>query len=236
MNLKPTQSNTLKVVCCDIYAPPLFESDSTGYRTGYESDVARLIAKELNLETEFTYENWSDFYPAIDANRGDILLCGQGISDYRKTLGDFSQPYAIFDEAVMVLQGSPITTAEDLAGKRIGAIENSINMTLAESFEGSITVPFSGASDDVLADMVSALRTGTIDAFVDDDVALVPLAAQDDLAIAFTVKTQNEWGIAVKKGHIEWLTKINTALENVKSNGELEKLWNHWMPSLDYPF
>ncbi len=236
MNHKPTPSASLQVICCDIPAPPLFKRDATGYREGYESDVARLIAKQLNLDTEFVYESWADFYPALDAVRGDMLLCGQGISAYRKTLGDFTHSYAIFDEAVMIKKGSAINSADDLKGKRVGAIENSINMSLAETFTGCITVPFSGSSDDVLADMVNAVRNGSIDAFVDDDVALVPLADADDLDIAFTVKTQNEWGIAIKKGQPDWLDDLNQALDAIKSNGELEATWNKWMPSLNYPF
>jgi polar amino acid transport system substrate-binding protein len=97
-------------------------------------------------------------------------------------------------------------------------------------------VAFGGDSDDVLGDMVKALRDGTIDAFVDDDVALVPLAEEADLEIGFSVPTQNKWGIAVKKGNEAWLAEVNEALAIIKSNGQLEQLWRKWMPSLSYPF
>ncbi|MNP59945.1 ABC transporter glutamine-binding protein GlnH precursor [compost metagenome] len=84
--------------------------------------------------------------------------------------------------------------------------------------------------------MVNALRDGKIDAFVDDDVALVPLAEEADLEIGFSVPTQNKWGIAVKKGNEAWLAEVNEALAIIKSNGQLEQLWRKWMPSLSYPF
>ena len=229
-------SRPFRVICADLPAPPLFWKDADGYRHGYESDVARLLGSKLGQETRFVYQNWADFYPALEAEAGDILLCGQGISEYRKSLADFSEPYAVFDEAVMVLRDSPVSSPKDLIGKRVGAIANSLNMALAETFSGCITVPFAGDSEDVLGDMVKALRAGNIDAFVDDDVALVPLAEEVDLAIAFTVPSNNAWGIAVRKGAPERLSAVNQALAEAKHSGELQALWHKWMPSLSYPF
>ncbi|WP_374439205.1 substrate-binding periplasmic protein [Pseudomonas panipatensis] len=227
---------TLNVLCADLPAPPLFWKDADGYRHGYESDVARALAARLGRQAQFVYRNWADFYPMLEAGDGDILLCGQGISDYRKTLADFTEPYAVFDEAVMVLRGSPVKSSADLRGKKVGAIANSLNMALAETFDGCIRVPFSGESDDVLGDMVQALRDGRIDALVDDDVALVPLAEEADLTIGFSVATRNRWGIAVRKGNPAWLDQVDSALAALKADGELQRIWKKWMTSLPYPF
>lgn len=230
-----SEQNVLKVICADLPAPPLFWKEN-GERLGYESDVARALAKQLGRECEFVYQNWSDFYPALNSHQGDILLCGQGISEYRKTLANFTEPYGIFDESVMVLKDSPIQSIADLDGKRVGAITNSMNMALVETFPGAIPVSFDGVTDDVMGEMVQALRDGEVDAFVDDDVALVPLANEEDLRIAYTAPTQNKWGIAVSKERPEWLTEVNAALQALKDDGTLEAIWKQWMPNLQYPF
>jgi len=227
---------TLKVICADLPAPPLFWRDENGERHGYEADLARAIGQQLGRKTEFIYRNWADFYPALNKGEGDLLLCGQGISDLRKTLADFTAPYAVFDEAVMVLRKSPVRCKEDLKGKRVAAIAGSLNMALAETFDGCIRVPFDGNTADVMGDMVKALRTGEVDAFIDDDIALIPLAEQADLAIAFTCPTHNPWGALVKKGQGDWLAQVDSALMELKQNGELKRIWQQWMPSLDYPF
>lgn len=229
-------SGVLRVLCADLPAPPLFHKDAAGYRHGYESDVARALASRLGREAQFVYRNWVDFYPRLAAGDADLLLCGQGISQYRMTLADFTAPYAVFDEAVMVMRGSLVRSPGDLVGKRVGAIANSLNMALAETFAGCITVPFAGDSDDVLGDMVQALRDGRIDALVDDDVALVPLAEEPDLTIGFSVPTRNRWGIAVRLGERRWLDEVDSALAALKADGELERIWRRWMPSLPYPF
>jgi polar amino acid transport system substrate-binding protein len=233
---KTKHPSEFRIICADLPAPPLFWKDDKGYRHGYESDLGRLLAATMTLSPTFAYQNWADFYPALEAGKGEVILCGQGISELRKTLADFSEPYAVFDEAVMIRRGTNLRSAADLAGKKVGAIANSLNMALAETFNGCICVPFGGDSDDVLGDMVTALRNGEIDAFVDDDVALVPLAEEADLEIGFNVATQNRWGIAVKKGNEAWLAEVNETLSIVKGNGQLEQLWRKWMPSLSYPF
>ena len=230
-----SDSSVLKVICADLPAPPLFWREGET-RFGYESDVARAIAAKLGLECEFVYQQWGDFYPSLNENKGDILLCGQGISEYRKTLADFTAPYGVFDEAVMVLTDSPYKSLEDLKGKRVGAIANSMNMTLVETFDDVIAVPFVGTTDDIMGEMVAALRAGEVDAFVDDDVALVPLADEADLAIVYTAPTQNKWGIAVSKERPETLAKVDAALKELKDDGTLKAIWQQWMPNLQYPF
>ena len=72
-------------------------------------------------------------------------------------------------------------------------------MALAETFDDAVTVPFGGDSDDVLGDMLAALRAGDVDAVVDDDVVFVPLADSAEFDLAFTVQTGNRWGLGVSK-------------------------------------
>ncbi|MOA64665.1 Bacterial extracellular solute-binding protein, family 3 [compost metagenome] len=64
----------------------------------------------------------------------------------------------------------------------------------------------------------------------------MPLADEADLDIAFVVKTQNKWGMAVKKGNPQWLAEVNGALATLKATGALKVTWEKWMPGLAYPF
>jgi ABC-type amino acid transport substrate-binding protein len=164
------------------------------------------------------------------------VLCGQGITAARLQLVDFTRPYAVFDESVLVRAESDIAAAGDLRGRRVGAIAGSTNMALADTFVGAQPVSFSGDSDDVFGEMVAALRAGDVDAVVDDDVALVPLAGEHDLAIGFTVATRNRWGIAVSKANVALRAQLDTALERAAGDGGLEAAWTRWMPTLRYPF
>ena len=67
--------------------------------------------------------------------------------------------------------------------------------------------------------MISALRSGDIDGFVDDDVAMVPLDAEPDLRLAFTLPTQNHWGVAARKGNDPLRQALDDALASVIADG-----------------
>jgi polar amino acid transport system substrate-binding protein len=176
--------------------------------------------------------------PAVKAGDADAVLCGQGITADRQALVDFTRPYAVFHEGVLVRRGTHIATASDLAGRRVAAIDGSTNMALAKTFEGAHPVAFgAGGSDDVYADMLAALESGEVDAVVDDDVVFVPLGESDPrFELAFTVQTGNRWGIAVAKDRGEVLRELDGALARVIADGRHRRAWDTWLPTLDYPF
>jgi polar amino acid transport system substrate-binding protein len=121
----------------------------------------------------------------------------------------------------------------DLAGYKVAAIEGSANMKLAVTFPGAVPVPFTG--EDVFGDMLAALRSGEVDAMVDDDVVTVPLGEDPAYDVAFTHPTGNRWGVGVAKDNPFLLADLNTALAAVVADGRLERSWRQWMPQLTFP-
>ena len=228
---------TIRLACIDSEAAPLFEKSPDGIsRAGYEPEAAALVLKRLGVDIEWVMLPWEDMIPAVRRGDADAVWCGQGMTAERAALVDFTAPYAVFNESVIVRAGDPARTAEDLTGYRIGAIENSTNMKLAETFPGVELVSF-GASDDVFGDMIEATRSGDIDGFVDDDVVMIPLGEEDpDFSLAFTVNTNNRWGIGVAPGNDELRERINGSLAEVIADGSLEAIWVKWMPLLPFPF
>jgi polar amino acid transport system substrate-binding protein len=229
-------AGTLVLACADIEAPPLFRaSGGEQDRDGYEPDVGRALAAAVGRQLAWRFLPWAEMLPSVVTGASDGVLCGQGISPQRLALVDFTRPYAVFDESVLVRAGSGITSAGDLRGRSVGAIAGSVNMTLVETFTGAHPVAFAGDSDDVFAEMLAALRAGRVDAVVDDDVALIPVAEEPDLEVAFTVATRNAWGIAVSKGRPELREELDRGLDRMLADGTLAALWRRWIPQLSFP-
>jgi len=229
------EKKIIRIACIDSKAPPLFNASPDGVtRTGYEPSVAKLVFDELGYEIQWLMIPWEDMIPAVLRGDADAVWCGQGIIPERSALVDFTRPYAIFNESLVVRSGDPARSPADLEGYTIGAIAESTNMKLAKTFPGVKLVPF-GSSDDVFGDMIEATRNGTIDGFVDDDVAMIPLGDEPDFDIAFTIETQNRWGVGVKPGNDELREGINRVLNAAIADGRLERIWNEWMPELPFP-
>lgn len=227
---------TIRFACIDSDAPPLFDLSKDGgkTRTGFEPEVAQLIADALGAELEWVVMPWDDMIPSVQRGETDGVLCGQGIIPARQEQVNFTRPYTVFNESVLVRAGDPARGPEDLGGYKVAAIAGSANMRLAETFPGAELVPF-GASDDVFADMIQAVRDGTVDAMVDDDVVTVPLGDEPEFDLAFTAQTRNPWGVGVSKDRPEMLELLDGAIERVIADGRVEAVWNKWMPSLPYP-
>ncbi|MGO1545025.1 MAG: substrate-binding periplasmic protein [Gulosibacter sp.] len=226
----------IRFACIDSEAPPLFDLSQDGgkTRTGFEPEVAQLVADELGLELEWVVLPWDDMIPAVQRGDAEGVWCGQGIIPSRQEQVNFTRPYTVFNESVLVRAGDPARSAEALSGYKVAAIAGSANMRLAETFPGAELVPF-GASDDVFGDMIQAVRDGTVDAMVDDDVVTIPLGDEPEFDIAFTAETRNPWGVGVSKDRQDLLALIDGAIERVIADGRLETVWQKWMPGLPYP-
>lgn len=227
--------SVLRLACIDTDAPPLFHKSLDGVRrTGYEPEIAELVATEMGRTIEWYITGWDDMIPAVQRGDADAVWCGQGMIPERIAQVDFTQPYAIFNETALVRAGDPAHSTNTMHGYRVGAIAGSANLKVAKTIEGAEIVEFTG--ERVFDDMIAALRSGVIDAFVDDDVVMIPLAETDqDFTVAFTAETRNPWGIGVKQGNTELLDEFNRALDTLRADGRWQQVWHKWMPNLPFP-
>lgn len=231
----PPVSAALRLACIDADAPPLFDLSLDGIRrTGYEPAAADLVASVMGREIEWLITGWDNMIPMVQRGEADAVWCGQGMIPERIALVDFTQPYAIFNETVLVRADDPARSNTTMNGYKVAAIAGSANLKVAQTIVGAEIVEFTGPS--VFEDMIAALRTGEVDAFVDDDVVMIPLADKDpDFVVAFTAETRNPWGIGVQKGNAELLGELNRALDTVIADGRLASVWSAWMPDLPFP-
>lgn len=226
---------TLTLCSTDIAAPPM-TSVTDDVRHGYEPDLARAIADRLELELDWVdVRRWADFLPTLSERRCDAILCNQAITADREHVVDFSVPYGRFDEGVVVRADSPIRTAYDLVGRKVGAITATTNIALARTFAGAEVVEF-GSGDDAFHEMADAARSGGIDAFVDDEIVLPALEADGSLRVAFIVATQNPYGIALRKDSPALRDLLNQAIAQLIEDGTLAEIWDRSFPGKAFPF
>jgi ABC-type amino acid transport substrate-binding protein len=213
-------------------APPLFWTEPDGVRHGYEPAAAQAVADALGLELRWIFRQWADFERALAEGECDGIWCGSAITAERELRMLYSEPYAVFDESVVVRAGDAVGAMKDLRGRRVGAIAGSTNLALAATFPGVDCVPFDGVSDDVFGDMLRALLIGDVDAVVDDDVAFIGIErTHPGIRVAFTIATRNRWGCALRLGDDE----LKQALDEGIAEADLAAVWSSWLPSLSYP-
>jgi polar amino acid transport system substrate-binding protein len=225
----------LSIAASDFDARPMTYVEN-GQRFGYEPDLARLVCDRLGLTPVWTNLPMADFYPELQAGHYDVVWFNQANTPERQTWVDFTRPYGLFDEAVLVKRDRGISTPADLAGLKVGGLADSTNIAVAATFPNVELVPFPG-SDQVLPEMLAALRAGEIDALIDDELVLVVAADDDpDLTVAFTLPTRAAFSVGVQKGNLALRDAINGVLEEAIADGTLAQLWQTWIPWTPFPF
>lgn len=235
MSLKTVQPGQLAIAASNFDARPMsyLQGDK---RMGYEPELARAVCAKLGLEPVWFNLPMADFYPSLQTGKYDVVWFNQAITEERQAWADFTRPYGLFDEAVIVKADSHVQAPADLAGLRVGGLADSTNLILAESFPDVQIIPFPG-SDNVLPEMLEALRKGEIDALIDDELVLIAAEAADpELQVAFDVPTQVPFGIAVIQGNQELVQALDHALDELIADGTLAQLWAHWIPWKPFPF
>ncbi|TVQ10698.1 MAG: amino acid ABC transporter substrate-binding protein [Leptolyngbya sp. DLM2.Bin27] len=226
----------LHIAASDFDARPMSFLTTDGQRTGYEPELARLVCSHLALTPIWHNLPMAEFYTCLATGQYDAVWFNQAITPERLQVVDFTQPYGLFDESVLVKKGSGITAIDHLAGKRVGGLADSTNIALVAGFPGATAVPYPG-SDQVLPEMLAALRAGEIDALIDDELVLVVAAAEDaSLEIAFSLPTRVPFAIATPKPNPMLNATLNAAIAATLADGTMAKLWAEWIPWQPFPF
>jgi len=225
----------LNIIASNFDARPMSYVDGKTH-LGYEPELARAVCQKLGLKPIWHNLPMADFYPSLLIRQYDVVWFNQAITEERLAWADFTRPYGLFDEAVIVRADSPVKSPADLAGLRVGGLADSTNLALAKSFGNADIVSFPG-SDRVLPEMLAALRASDIDALIDDELVLLVAAEEEsNFRIAFSVPTQVPFGVAVSPGQSALVKALNDALEILMNDGTLAKLWAHWIPWKPFPF
>ncbi|MEO0532471.1 MAG: ABC transporter substrate-binding protein [Cyanobacteria bacterium P01_A01_bin.123] len=235
MTFSTLESGKLTIGASDFDARPMTYVED-GQRLGYEIDVARAVCAKLALDPVWINLPMMAFYTTLQAEKCDVVWFNQAITPERQGHSRFTRPYGLFDEAIIVRADSDIHSAADLKGLKLGGLADSTNIELGEQFEGVELVPFPG-SDQVLPEMLAALRAGEIDALVDDELVLITAAEADpSLRIGFTVETRHPFAIALRPDSEPLLNTLNQTLDQLEADGTLGKLWEQWIPWRPFPF
>lgn len=203
--------------------PPFEYVDDNGEPDGFDIALIKAIGEKLDVEVQV--ENME--FDALVASIGrkiDVAIAGMTITDERKEMVDFSNPYYMAVQYVILPEGSAIAAAEDLEGKAIGVQLGTTGDILAEDIEGAEVAQYNKALD-----AVNDLVNGRLDCvIVDKNPALVfeskfegKVTAVDGAQFGFETE---EYAISLPKDDTELADKINAALQELMEDGTFDAL------------
>ena len=119
----PESNNSLALtftVAQDMAYAPFEYINDAGDPEGFDCDLIRAVAAEMGFAVNLVNTNWDGIIPSLLAESSDMIISAMTITEERKQSVTFSDPYFEATQFVAVKSDSPITTLEDLQGKKVG--------------------------------------------------------------------------------------------------------------------
>lgn len=210
---------------------PPFEYEVDGEYTGIDIDLINAIAEDQGFDIEFNPMDFGGIIPALQAGQLDIAIAGMSITDERKEVVDFSDPY--FDAGLSLVVKSDndeITSLEDLEGKTIAVKSGTTGAQFARDNEEEYGYEIAQFEDS--PSMFQEVSNGNADALMEDYPVIAYAIAESDLELKTVGDrlTGDQYGIAVLKGeNAELLEKINAGLQSLRDSGEYDEILNKYI-------
>ena len=210
----------------DTTYPPFESVVENGGAVGFDVDIAREIADRLGLELEVVSVKWEGIIPGLKTGDYDMVMSAMTITDERKMEIDFSDPYIDSDQSIAVKSGDArIKSEADLAGKVVGVQVDTTGQFTAEEIPGIKEI----RKYDTILMAFEDLELGRIDAIVNDyPVNAYISKTRGKTEVVATIKTDEKYGIGIKKGNAQLLEAINEALAEIRKDGTYDRIFEKW--------
>ena len=213
--------------------PPFGYVDSAGKNLGFDVDVAHLFAKALfddETKVELVAVTSGNRIPFLQSGKIDIIIATVTVTEERKQVVEFSDPYFLSGSLLLASKASPIKGVENLAGKTVAVIQGAIqDKDIEQLAPKADRVKYGKVSEAVLA-----VKGGRADAFAQDDILILTLAKENpDMKAVGKPFIPRPYGIAVRKGDLEFIKWVNDQLAKMKRDGTYDKLWKKYFGEVE---
>lgn len=224
-------SQTTITVAADATWPPMEYVSKDKTIVGFAPELLAAMEKVSDIKFNIKNTAWDGIFAGLATGKYDMISSSVSITDVRKKVMSFSDPYFEVKQGVITNKTANIKSKADLKGKKAGAQIGTTGFLVTRKIEG-VTMK----SYDEIGLAVEDLYNGRIDAVVCDDAvaadyALTKEQYSKDLTLAFLLKsdTPEYLGFAFKKGASpENLKLVNDALKKVKASGAYDILVKKW--------
>jgi polar amino acid transport system substrate-binding protein len=219
------QRGTLRVGDCLTFAPFGFY-DKEGNPDGYDVDLAKELAKQMGVKLEVVNTTSANRIPNLQTAKVDVVFCNFTRNLERAKVVEFTSPYVVASEAMLVKKSSGIQSAKDMSGRTIATVKGSTNGDEVRS----MGIPVKIQEYDSSQAAILAVKQGQADAMIEDNNFLAYQAKLDpELAVTNEALVPLEYNaFGVKAGDQAWLNYLNLFLFNInasKLNAQLYKKW-----------
>ncbi|RLU04317.1 amino acid ABC transporter [Pseudomonas prosekii] len=216
--------------------PPFNNKDASGNVVGFDKEIGDALCAKMKVECTVVTSDWDGIIPALKAKKFDFLISSMSITDERKQVVDFTDPY--YSNKLQFIAPKNVdfkTDKASLKGKVIGAqrstlagiwLDKEIN---EDGMEKNISISLYDTQENAYLDLTS----GRLDGILADKYANYEwLKTEAGRAYEFKgdpVEESDKIGIAVRKGDTI-RARLNLALKEIVEDGTYKKINDKYFP------
>ena len=211
--------------------PPYSYIDDNGETTGLDVELAKAVCEINGWEYEGVPVNWDAKDAELQSGSIDCIWSGFTLSPDRKDKYAWSEPYSINTIKIMVLEGSDIKSADDLAGKKVGVQGSTSAQEMMETPEaeggckeladtfGEIVVT------DTYTNAITELKSGAIAAIaIDVTTGNYQMTKVKGLAYLDDDICDEIYAIGFRTDDTELRDKVNEAMSKMAEDGTMDEI------------
>ena len=222
---------TLRIGIEAAYPPFAFKTPD-GKISGFDYDIGNALCAQMQVKCQWTEQEYDGLIPSLKVNKIDAALSSITITEERKRSVDFTHKYYFTSARLAMKAGTQVDDQyQSLKGKRIGVQR----ATTTDRYVSEVLAPKGveivryTSNEEIFMDLVS----GRLDGVFADTIPLEQgfLLTPKGEGYAFVGPELKDpkyvgegAGIAVRKGNTQLVGELNKAIDEIRSNGEYQKI------------
>ena len=215
----------------DAAYPPFTFIDKSGKPAGFDIDALNWIAKHEGFKVQHKPIEWAAIIPSLKGKKIDIIASGMSITPERKAQVNFTEPYWLVRQLLVVKSGSKLTPKEALKpGRKIGLLRGSAESKWITEHLLKKGYKFELRQYDTTELAIEEVANGRVDAAAVSNTALEEAQKKGLKVKAIGSYGQPDvyYGYAVRKEDTALLKKLNDGLKKLKASPYWNKLVKKW--------
>ncbi len=203
---------------------------------GFDVDIAKSVSRMLLGDItgdliEFVYVTPESRIIDLNSGKVDIVIATMSVSSNRSHVVDFTAPYFVAGQALLVPNGSKVNSMESLNTRKVGIILGTTGERTVRQLAPNATIIGKKNYNDAF----NLLKENKVDAILADDSILYGfLTDKKEYKILPARYTKEYYAIALRKGkETESLKEeLNKHLDYMQQTGRLNRIKEKWIPNL----
>ena len=204
---------------------------------GFDIDMGIEMAKALGVKPVFVDTLWTGIIPALNLGRFDVIYGGMSVTEGRKKLLDFANPFMTVGQTILLnaKHTDTVQSYKDLNDPKFIVVSKP-GTTGEDAVQRLIPKATYETADTEIAGAMRVLE-GTADAFVYDfpfNVVFSNMNQSNKLVFLDKPFTKEPIAWAIRKNDPDFLKFLNDFLFRIKADGRFDQIYHKWFLSMDW--